>query len=36
MLLSQIEAFLIVAERRSVSGAAAALYVTQPALSTRI
>ena len=36
MLLSQIEAFLTVAERRSVSAAAAVLYVTQPALTTRI
>jgi DNA-binding transcriptional LysR family regulator len=36
LLLSQIEAFLTVAERRSVSGAAAVLYVTQPALTTRI
>ena len=36
MLLSQVEAFLTVAERRSVSGAAAVLYVTQPALTTRI
>ena len=36
MLLSQIEAFLTVAERRSVSSAAAVLYVTQPALTTRI
>ena len=36
MLLSQVEAFLAVAERRSVSAAAAALYVTQPALTTRI
>ena len=36
MLLSQIEAFLTVAERRSVSAAAAALYVTQPALTTRL
>ena len=36
MLLSQIEAFLSVAERRSVSEAATVLYVTQPALSTRI
>jgi DNA-binding transcriptional LysR family regulator len=32
----QVEAFLTVAERRSVSGAAAVLYVTQPALTTRI
>src|SRR6187551_1534515 len=36
MLLSQIEAFLTVAERRSVSAAAAVLYVTQPALTTRL
>lgn len=36
MLLSQVEAFLTVAERRSVSAAAAVLYVTQPALTTRI
>ena len=36
MLLSQVEAFLTVAERRSVSAASAALYVTQPALTTRI
>jgi DNA-binding transcriptional LysR family regulator len=36
MLLSQIEAFLTVAERRSVSAAAGVLYVTQPALTTRI
>jgi len=36
MLLAQIEAFLTVAERRSVSAAAAVLYVTQPALTTRI
>ncbi len=36
MLLSQIEAFLTVAERSSVSSAAAVLYVTQPALTTRI
>ena len=36
MLLAQIEAFLAVAERRSVSAAATALYVTQPALTTRI
>jgi DNA-binding transcriptional LysR family regulator len=36
MLLSQVEAFLTVAERRSVSAAAQVLYVTQPALTTRI
>jgi DNA-binding transcriptional LysR family regulator len=36
VLLSQVEAFLTVAERRSVSAASAALYVTQPALTTRI
>ena len=36
MLLSQVEAFLTVAERRSVSEAATVLYVTQPALTTRI
>ena len=36
MLLSQVEAFLGVAERRSVSAAAEVLYVTQPALTTRI
>ena len=36
MLLAQIEAFLTIAERRSVSAAAAVLYVTQPALTTRI
>lgn len=36
MLLSQVEAFLTIAERRSVSAASAALYVTQPALTTRI
>ncbi|MGI9112413.1 MAG: LysR family transcriptional regulator [Gaiellaceae bacterium] len=36
MLLSQIEAFLTVAERRSVSDAATVLFVTQPALTTRI
>jgi len=36
MLLTQVEAFLTVAERRSVSAAAAVLYVTQPALTTRI
>ena len=36
MLLSQVEAFLTVAERRSVSEAATVLFVTQPALTTRI
>ena len=36
MLLTQIEAFLTVAERRSVSEAATVLFVTQPALTTRI
>ena len=36
MLLAQIEAFLTVAERRSVSEAAGVLYVTQPALTSRI
>lgn len=36
MLLAQIEAFLTVAERRSVSAAAGVLYVTQPALTTRL
>src|SRR5688500_19689963 len=36
MLLAQIEAFLTIAERRSVSEAAGVLYVTQPALTTRI
>ncbi len=36
MLLTQIEAFLTIAERRSVSEAAGVLYVTQPALTTRI
>lgn len=36
MLLAEIEAFLTVAERRSVSKAAEVLYVTQPALTTRI
>jgi len=36
MLLTQIEAFLTIAERRSVSEAATVLYVTQPALTTRI
>jgi DNA-binding transcriptional LysR family regulator len=36
VLLSQVEAFLGVAERRSVSAAAEVLYVTQPALTTRI
>ena len=36
MLLTEIEAYLTVAERRSVSKAAEVLYVTQPALTTRI
>lgn len=36
MLLTQLEAFLAVAERGSVSAAAAALYLTQPALTTRL
>jgi DNA-binding transcriptional LysR family regulator len=36
MLLTQLEAFLTVAERRSVSEAASVLYVTQPALTTRL
>jgi DNA-binding transcriptional LysR family regulator len=36
VLLSQVEAFLTVAERRSVSAAATALYVTQPALTARL
>jgi DNA-binding transcriptional LysR family regulator len=36
VLLAEIEAFLTVAERRSVSKAAEVLYVTQPALTTRI
>jgi DNA-binding transcriptional LysR family regulator len=36
VLLAQIEAFLTVAERRSVSAAAGVLYVTQPALTTRL
>jgi DNA-binding transcriptional LysR family regulator len=36
VLLAQIEAFLTVAERRSVSEAAGVLYVTQPALTSRI
>ena len=36
MLLSQIEAFLTVAERARSPSAAAVLYVTQPALTTRI
>jgi DNA-binding transcriptional LysR family regulator len=34
--LAEIEAYLTVAERRSVSKAAEVLYVTQPALTTRI
>ena len=36
MLLTQIEAFLAVAERRTVSEAARVLYVTQPALTARL
>src|SRR5688500_14180557 len=36
MLLTQVEAFLTIAERRSVSAAAEVLYVTQPALTTRL
>jgi DNA-binding transcriptional LysR family regulator len=36
VLLNQVEAFLTVAERRSVSAASAVLYVTQPALTARI
>ena len=36
MLIAQLEAFLAVAERRSVSRAAKALYLTQPALSARL
>ena len=36
MLLAQVEAFLTVAERRSVSEAATVLFVTQPALTTRL
>jgi DNA-binding transcriptional LysR family regulator len=36
MLLSQVEAFLTISERRSVSAAAEVLYVTQPALTTRL
>ena len=36
MQLAQIEAFLTVAERRSVSEAAGVLYVTQPALTARL
>ncbi|HXH87312.1 MAG TPA: LysR family transcriptional regulator [Gaiellaceae bacterium] len=36
MLLSQVEAFLMIAERRSVSEAATVLFVTQPAVTTRI
>ena len=34
--MTQIEAFLTIAERRTVSEAASVLYVTQPALTTRI
>ena len=36
MLIAQLEAFLEVAERRSVSRAAKGLYLTQPALSARL
>jgi DNA-binding transcriptional LysR family regulator len=36
VLIFQLEAFLAVAERRSVSRAAKALYLTQPALSARL
>jgi DNA-binding transcriptional LysR family regulator len=36
MLIAQLEAFLAVAERRSVSRAAKSLYLTQPALSARL
>ncbi|MGZ8694360.1 MAG: LysR family transcriptional regulator [Gaiellaceae bacterium] len=36
MLLSQVEAFLTISERHSVSAAAEVLYVTQPALTTRL
>jgi DNA-binding transcriptional LysR family regulator len=36
VLIAQLEAFLAVAEQRSVSRAAKALYLTQPALSARL
>jgi DNA-binding transcriptional LysR family regulator len=36
VVIVQLEAFLAVAERRSVSRAAKALYLTQPALSARL
>jgi DNA-binding transcriptional LysR family regulator len=36
MLIAQLEAFLAVAEQRSVSRAAKVLYLTQPALSARL
>jgi DNA-binding transcriptional LysR family regulator len=36
MLIAQLEAFLAVAEQRSVSRAARLLYLTQPALSARL